>query len=221
MAASYKPAPDLQAVWRAARDARAAAGIKSRLPCVLVMTDPRAPEPELDAWPGEVAVIFRHFGGHDRLATARRLREQTRARGHRLLIGADPEMAEAVEADGVHFRRDAALAGPLAWRARRPDWLISMAALKGGRTYAAPLDALDGLLVSPVFPSQSPSAGTPTGVEGLKGASRLGAPVFALGGVNAATVGRLRGAPIAGVAGVSFAPAGRQDGRQEQQGRTQ
>ena len=187
----------MQSLWRAAQAFR----VPTRLSRVLVMTDPRASEPLMD-WPGEVGVIYRHFGAADRVAVAERLREATRARGHRLLIGEDAELAASIGADGVHFRRDAALMGPRLWRERRPDWLISMAGLKGG-DYAAPLDVLDGLLVSSVFASASPSAGTPIGVEGLR--ERAGeVPVFALGGVSPSNMDALAGLPIAGVAGVSF-----------------
>ena len=167
------------------------------------MTDPRAPEPDLTLWPGRVALIYRHFGGDDRLAKAQEWRQRTFAGGHDLLIGDDPELAMAVGADGVHFRRDPDIAAPRLWRERCPGWLISMAGVKAGG-YTAPLDTLDGLLVSSVFPSRSPSAGTPLGVEGLERATRLGAPVYALGGIHAGNVDQLAGLPLAGMAGVSW-----------------
>ena len=167
------------------------------------MTDPRVPDPDLADWPGEVALIYRHFGDEDKLSKAKAWRQRTFEGGHTLLIGDDPELAVAVGADGVHFRRDPSLAAPQLWRNRCPDWCITMAGVKSG-TYSAPLDALDGLLVSSVFASRSPSAGTPIGVGGLQEAARLPVPVFALGGVNAATITRLVGLPIAGVAGVTF-----------------
>ena len=198
MAASYARRRELQRIWEVAQGFEA-----SRLPNVLVMTDPRAPEPDLTLWPGSVGLIYRHFGSEDRLRKAEDWRQRTFEGGHAFLIGDDPELAVAVGADGVHFRRDAELRGPRLWRRRCPGWIITMAGVKAGSS-AAPLDTLDGLLVSSVFPSRSPSAGTPIGVEGLDKATRLGAPVFALGGIHAGNVDQLAGLPIAGVAGVSW-----------------
>lgn len=202
MDVSYGRAADLQTLWDAAQGFDAPLRGGGRLPRLLVMTDPRAPEPELD-WPGPVGVIYRHFGAPDRVVMAERLRAETRRRGHALLIGADPELAARVEADGAHFRRSADLADAAYWRAQRPDWLITAAAVKGGRQ-VGPVEVLDALLVSSVFASPSPSAGTPIGVEGLQRTAALPAPIFALGGVSAANVERLAGSGIAGVAGVSF-----------------
>ena len=63
---------------------------------------------------------------------------------------------------------------------------------------------LDGIIISSVFSSKSPSAGIPIGIEGLKRAvETLDVPVFALGGVNAQTAPDLIGSGAAGFAGVS------------------
>ena len=198
MGDSYASARKLQRLWEAAQTFE----VPTRLPRVLVMTDPRRPVPHLD-WPGEVGVIYRHFGATDRVRVAEALREATWARGHRLLIGADPELAVAVGADGVHFRRSADLSEAALWRARVPEWLITAAGVKPG-PQGGPISVLDGLLVSSVFASASPSAGTPIGLEGLKEASGQPVPVYALGGVSARNVDSLRATGIAGVAGVDF-----------------
>jgi thiamine-phosphate pyrophosphorylase len=198
MAADYASTKELQRIWDVAQSFKG-----SRLPRVLVMTDPRAPDPDLRLWPGPVALIYRHFGAEDRLKQAQVWRQHTFAGGHHLLIGDDTDLAIQVGADGVHFRRDAALAAPALWRRRCPGWLISMAGIKEG-TYSGDLSVLDGLLVSSVFKSRSPSAGTPIGAEGLRQQTQLDAPLFALGGIHADTINQLSDLPIAGVAGVSF-----------------
>jgi|GEM_PF-616736 len=198
MAAEYASAKELQRIWMAAQSF---AG--SRLPRVLVMTDPRAPEPDLTLWPGPVALIYRHFGAKDKFAKAEMWRRRTFAGGHTFLIGDDPDLAIAVGADGVHFRREATLSTPTLWRVRCPDWLISMAGIKSG-SYSGDVSVLDGLLISSVFKSNSPSAGSPIGVEGIKQHMELNAPLFALGGIHANNIDQLSGLPIAGVAGVSF-----------------
>jgi thiamine-phosphate pyrophosphorylase len=62
---------------------------------------------------------------------------------------------------------------------------------------------LDALVVSPAFSSASPSAGTPLGSRRLAGLVRAaGGPVYALGGINAATARRLLHTGAAGLAAV-------------------
>jgi thiamine-phosphate pyrophosphorylase len=60
------------------------------------------------------------------------------------------------------------------------------------------------VIVSAVFPSESPSAGAALGVLRLASIVRdTPAPVYALGGVDGLTVRRLGGTGVAGVAAVS------------------
>lgn len=179
---------------------------RAELPCRLAplvfMTDPARSENPLNIMrnlTGICAVIYRHFGDPK---DAQILRDAARELGLQFLVGNDPELAERLDADGVHFARDAQLKGPIAWRAKRPDWLITMAGLKTGH-YLAPLDSLDGLFISSVFSSRSPSAGEAIGVEALREtATRLPVPVFALGGVTAGTIYDLKDSGVAGVAAI-------------------
>jgi len=171
------------------------------------MTDPeRVPDVVITAQrlPRGATLIYRHFGSAHRFVDAEALRQVTLEREQQFLIGADPELAIEVGADGVHFRRDAKLKAPRLWRQRCPDWIISMAGIKSGE-YQDDLSVLDGLLVSSVFPSQSPSAGTPIGIESFSKLARgLAVPVFALGGVNKTTAPKLLGSGAAGIAGIGF-----------------
>jgi thiamine-phosphate pyrophosphorylase len=174
------------------------------LPNLLFFTDPeRTPDPERAAerLPVGAAVVFRAFGAADAAARGGRLREITRRRGLSLLVGADTALALAVEADGLHLpERLGHLAPEL--RAAHPDWLITLAA----HDMAAVLDGAagaDALVVSPIFPSRSPSAGAPLGVEGLKRiVEAVETPVYALGGVRADTAARLLDTGIVGIAAV-------------------
>lgn len=164
------------------------------------MTDPeRVENPVAIAknLPRGTAIIYRHFGQPDQ---AKALRKVTREREQQLLIGNDPELAAAIGADGVHFARDPYLKGPRKWRATHPDWIITMAGLKSG-DYLAPFATLDALFVSAIFPSRSPSAGEPIGITALKSrAAHLPVPIYALGGVNAATALELLNTKITGLA---------------------
>lgn len=170
------------------------------------MTDPkRTPSPvkTVLALPEKTVIIYRHFGADDREIVAAQLREVTHGKTQQLLIGADPELAKQVRADGVHFTRDATLKQPHIWREKRPDWLITMAGLKGIQDYKGKLSVLDGLFISSVFPSKSPSAGEPVGVESLtRLQAELGVPIFALGGITAETAPSLIGSGISGLAAI-------------------
>lgn len=172
------------------------------------MSDPeRTPDIEDLAaqLPEGSALIYRHFGAQDRERVARRLRELTTHCGVQFLIGDDPELADMMGADGLHCRRDPALKMARHWRARRPDWIITQAHLKGPNTdYETALNPLDALFVSSVFPSASASAGTPIGVAGLsKACERYEIPIIALGGITNAVAPQLIGSGAAGLAAIA------------------
>jgi len=177
----------------------------SHLSPLVFMTDPeRVPhiEKAIKGLPQGAAVIYRHFARPDRLSEALALRQMTFALGLQFLIGADAELAVKVGADGVHFRREATLTQPSLWRQRCPNWIISMAGLKSEH-YTGDLSVLDGLLVSSVFKSHSPSAGKPIGIDGFKAQVKAHAcPVFALGGINSYTASALINSGAAGLAGI-------------------
>lgn len=150
--------------------------------------------------PRGAGVVFRAFGAKDAEAQARELRALARARGLKLLIGADAGLARRVGADGVH------LPERLAHRARaqrRPGWLVTCAAhslLAARRAAAAGADAA---VVSVAFASDSPSAGRPKGPLRMAIlARRAGLPVYALGGISDKTARRLKGAGLVGLAAV-------------------
>jgi thiamine-phosphate pyrophosphorylase len=175
------------------------------LPTLLFFTDPeRTPDPEAVAerLPAGAAVVFRAFGATDAAGRGVRLREITRRRGLMLLVGADAALALEVEADGVHLPER--LSGQAAGlRGAHPDWLITVAAHHEAAALAGAAAGADALVVSPIFPSRSPSASAPLGVEGLKRIiERVEAPVYALGGVHAGTAGQLVDTGIVGIAAV-------------------
>jgi len=178
----------------------------SALSPYIFMTDPqRTPDAVAAARqiPEGATVIYRHFGAKGHRKTAKMLRHLTFERSQQFLIGHDPVLAIEVGADGVHFRRDAAVIEPALWRTRCPDWIITMAGLKGEQNYSGSLSVLDGLFLSSIFYSKSPSSGDPIGVERLSEVcAALGVPVIALGGINGRTATKLLGSGAAGVAGI-------------------
>lgn len=178
------------------RRARARKG----LPALLAFTDPaRTPDVEALAWdlPPGTGLVYRGFGAPDAEATARRLAAIARRRGLVLLVGADPRLARRVGARGVHLPERLAACAP---RLRRPGFLVTAAA-HSARAARAP--GLDAVVVSAVFPSNSPSAGPPIGLLRLAAIVRTArAPVYALGGVTNETARRLLSTGVAGIAGI-------------------
>ena len=83
------------------------------------------------ALPRGSALVYRSFGAPDAAAVAWRLARTAHARGAKLLAGADPALARAAGADGVHLpERDAGRAGVL--KRRRPGWINGSASLLDG-----------------------------------------------------------------------------------------
>lgn len=119
-----------------------------------------------------------------------------------LLVGAHVGLAEGVGADGVHLPERLAASLPHV-RAEHPRYLITAAAHDLGALQVAERSGADAAVVSPVFPSNSPSAGEPLGLKGLNRLVRATAlPVYALGGVRARTVASLEGSGVVGIAAV-------------------
>lgn len=175
------------------------------LPPLLFFTDPdRTPRPWETAarLPVGAGVVFRSFGAADARETAMRLREATRRRDGLLLIGLDAELAEAVEADGVHLP-DRALDRAPALAAARPDWRITGAAHAAERL-AEWGSSLDAVVLSPVFPAGGASGERPPlGVDAFRAAvAGAACPVYALGGIDAANARKLRGSGACGLAGI-------------------
>jgi thiamine-phosphate pyrophosphorylase len=187
-----------------ARTARAVSGGKgSRVPPLLFFTDPqRTPRPwEIAArMPQGSGLVYRGFGRDQAPDEARRLRAVTRDRGMTLLIGRDADLADQVEADGLHLP-EAALSAAYALSGRRPDWILTGAVHSVEAALAA--RDLDAVILSPIFPAGGASAGKPAlGVEAMRAACGGPTPVLALGGITAARIVELAGTGCAGVAAI-------------------
>lgn len=202
-----EPNPTLSASARMRAWRRAAARFRgpAPLPRLWFFTDPaRTPDPlaVARALPEGAAVVYRHFGAANRRHAARQLRLLCSARGLRLLIGLDAELAAAVQADGVHLPERAAHEIAVL-RAAHPHWLVTVAAHSEAALQRAA--CADAAILSPVFPSRSPSAGA---ALSLPRAARLirtvPLPVIGLGGVTLARTHDLARAGFAGAAGIDL-----------------
>ncbi|MGA0603676.1 thiamine phosphate synthase [Caulobacter sp. KR2-114] len=195
----------LSDLWRAALRLDRRRGGRKQPPPLLFFTDPaRTPDPEavLRRLPRGAGVVFRAFGAPDALAQGRRLRAIARNRGLVFLVGADARLARALRADGVHLpERLAHTAQRL--RRGRPGWRITAAAHDLPALLRARRGGVDAAVISPAFPSRSPSAGKPLGPTRLAALARAaGLPAYALGGVNGRTARRLAMSGVIGVAAV-------------------
>jgi thiamine-phosphate pyrophosphorylase len=154
--------------------------------------------------PGVAAVQLRakEMGARDLLALARALREVVRAAGQRLLVNDRLDVAIAAGADGVHLPSR----GVPAADARR---LLGRGAIVAASCHsvAEVRRALEGgadfATFGPVFETPSKRAyGPPVGLEALGEAARLGLPLVALGGVDAANAPSAVAAGAVGVAAI-------------------
>ncbi|MEP6968037.1 MAG: thiamine phosphate synthase [Pseudomonadota bacterium] len=192
-------------MWRAALTLGAARRSGKALPPLLFFTDPvRTPRPErtIALLPRGAGVVFRAFGASDAEAQGRSLARQARRRGLVFLVGADAGLAVRLAADGVHLPQSLARrAGAI--RALHRRFLVTAAAHDLPAALAAGRAGVDAIVVSPIFPSASPSAGRPLGPRALAVlARRAGLPTYALGGVDAVTVRGLKHAGAVGVAAI-------------------
>jgi thiamine-phosphate pyrophosphorylase len=170
----------------------------SRLSPLIAMSDPIR-TPDILSWaeslPENCALIYR-FHQFD-LEVARSLRAISIRKKQQFLIRAEEP---CLPCDGQHFIRNTPISTLTAFKQAYPKKLITLAGLKEG-AYSEPLPKLDGLLVSSIFPSQSPSAGSPIGTESLaEKARQYSVPIYALGGVNQKNAAQLNTTGIAGIA---------------------
>jgi thiamine-phosphate pyrophosphorylase len=171
----------------------------------LFFTDPdRVPDPVrvAERLPRGAGVVYRAFGAADAVSEGGRLARVCRRRGLVLFVGADPRLAARLGAAGVHLpQRLSGRAGTI--RALRQRYLVTAAVHDLASALTARRAGAEALVVSPVFASRSPSAGRPLGPRALAALIReAGAPAYALGGVNARTVGALARTGALGVAAV-------------------
>lgn len=153
--------------------------------------------------PAGWGVIYRHFGEQDRDEVASTLSQLAARRGLRLLIAADPELARKVGADGVHWP-----ARLLPRRSGRGRFGLETASAHNAQECRRAVRVgVDAVIMSPVFHSDSPSAGTPIGLLRFRSmAKNLPIPAYGLGGINETNAARLtsaKGDAIAGFAAVS------------------
>jgi thiamine-phosphate pyrophosphorylase len=180
-------------------------GASARLPALFALTDPdRTPDVVAFAkgLPDGAGIILRHFGQPRPRMASMDLAGVASAKKLVYLIGADPDLAAVVGAQGVHWPermpKEAA-----SYKRHQPARLMTMAA-HGAEGLAAAREAkADAVLLGPVFATQSPGSGAPLGVERFAElVASVDLPVYALGGVTAQNARELADTGACGVAGI-------------------
>jgi thiamine-phosphate pyrophosphorylase len=176
----------------------------THLPSLILVTDEkRLPDPlaavtQLRA--GD-AVLLRHYGEPQRRDLAFALAARCRAARVLLIVALDLELARAVGADGIHFPQDTAPRA--AHSAQAAGLLVTVAAHDAAAVVTAFRVGADAALVSPVFETASHPGAIPLGVVRFTALVRDSkVPIYALGGISARSVGRLRNSGAVGVAAV-------------------
>lgn len=151
--------------------------------------------------PGGAAILVRDpsLSAPQRLALARQLRAVTRAGGQLLFVADRLDLAVLGEADGVHLgERSVDVASAREWLSRTAAHARLLS--RAWHPPSEPEPGADLYLASPVVAARK---GTPPlGYSGLQRelGSRQGLCVFALGGVDAASVRSCRASGAQGVA---------------------
>jgi thiamine-phosphate pyrophosphorylase len=175
-------------------------GQKKGWPALLFLTDPaRTPDPIAVAGrlPKGSGFVYRHFGAPDRMSVARRLQRVCKRRGLVFFIGADRGLAQKLRADGLH------LAERQTQRRTYFSGMVTAAAHSRRAAFRAMGAGAQAVLLSPVFPSRSPSAKRPMGSRKARQfAAQSPLPCYALGGVNTKTARTLRNSDFIGLAAI-------------------
>lgn len=142
--------------------------------------------------------------GRDLYLLAKELRGITREFGARLLINDRPDIALAVDADGVHIGASSLPVSEVR-RLLGGRHLIGYSAHGAAEALQAAADGADFVTFGPVFFTPSKAAyGTPVGLEKLaEVAGKLKIPLFALGGIKQENIPDVMAAGANGIAMIS------------------
>jgi len=182
--------------------------VRVKLPSLILITDSSrysdellfaALEPALTH--GVDAVLLREKGltSAKLLALASRLRELTSAFGAALYIHTQADIANAVDADGVHVGSGDITNIPAIRRwLDNPEKTVSVSCHTAQELQLAEQYGADFIFLSPVFPTQSHPGSPHLSVKGFNTmASMTKLPVIALGGIDSRNCGELKGRRMA------------------------
>jgi len=175
------------------------------LPPLILMTDETQAQDPIAAARNlrrGCAIIVRHRDSASRALLAMRLQAIAQSRDLLLLISQDAELAIRLGADGLHLPESRAREAAH-WKTLRPQWLVTAAAHSAAAVARAARAGADAALLAPIFPTRShPDRAALGAVRARLIARSAPLPLYALGGVSAATALRLSNSPFAGFAAI-------------------
>ena len=136
----------------------------------------------------------------ERLRLGREIASLTSEHGACLIVNGDIDLADALDADGVHLGKGTVSVS--AMRASGYKGLIGYSAHSGEEAAGAISEGADFVTLSPVFPTNSKfSSGPFLGLDAFERELKIaGGPVYALGGVGAQNASACIGRGARGVA---------------------
>lgn len=181
---------------------------RARLPRIWIITDPEHPDGPVrpiaralqECPPGVVGVQLRAKSAHDHqlVAWGRALRLVTHESGSLLTVNRRSDVAQIVEADGVHLPERGLPVHTI--RAQWPQMsLIGVSRHDREGLDRGAKDHASFAFLSPIF--EVPDKGTPMGVDGFQATiADVGIPTYALGGIGVEDVRPLLAVGAHGVA---------------------
>lgn len=173
-------------------------------PLIFLTDDERTPDPfpAIAALPRGSLVIVRTRDPARRRDWARKAAQLAQRHGLLLSVAGDAALAAEVAADGLHLAEaDIEMAGRV--RCANKTWLLTAAAHSGHAVWRAHLAGVHAVLLSPVFATPSHPGRPALGVSRLRTIARSSPiAVYALGGIDAQNVDRLKNIPLAGIAAI-------------------
>jgi thiamine-phosphate pyrophosphorylase len=190
---------------RIAARLHADSGAPAALPALFALTDPdRTPDVVAFAksLPEGAGLILRHFGQPRPRMASMDIAAVATARKLVYLIGADPDLAAVVSAQGVHWPERMPKEAS-SYKRHQPARLMTMAAHSLDGLTAAKEAKADAVILGPVFETKSASGHAPLGVERFTElVAAVDLPVYALGGITARNAHELADTGACGIAGI-------------------
>jgi thiamine-phosphate pyrophosphorylase len=154
----------------------------------------------------------KELSDHELLQRAKNMRRWTRQAGVLLIVNDRPDIAQLVDADGVHLGQDD-LPVREARRIIGADAIVGVSTHSLDQVRRASVDGASYIGVGPVFPSATKSFPDFPGLEFVRNAVReTSLPAFALGGIAVENLAEVVAAGVTRIA-VSAAICGAQDPR--------
>jgi len=151
------------------------------------------------------------LGGRELYNLARQARDLTQRYGALLLINERPDIAVAVEADGVHLPEKGLPPGVV--KDLFPHLIVGYSAHSFEDVLYAQREGADFVTLSPIFRTESHPEAEPLGLEELKNISvKVNVPIYALGGITRERVELCLKNGAYGVAGITMFLDGEDEG---------